>query len=84
MRYAFTFINLAECLLNSGLLQGGDLDSYIVKKREEMQHFSISDILHWSKEILLGLKYIHSNSVVHRDIKPKYENFLSILVGIVY
>jgi NIMA (never in mitosis gene a)-related kinase len=49
----------------------GDLSSYLKKKRSKKEYLSEEKVLYWFTEICLGLKCIHDNSIVHRDLKTQ-------------
>jgi len=48
---------------------GGDLASQIKAARKNL--FSESKILHWFVQLALGLQYMHSHKVLHRDLKTQ-------------
>lgn len=48
---------------------GGDLASQIKAARRNL--FSESKILHWFVQMALGLHYMHTNKVLHRDLKTQ-------------
>ena len=48
---------------------GGDLASQIKAARRNL--FSENKILHWFVQLALGLHYMHSNKVLHRDLKTQ-------------
>ena len=63
----FAFQDNENLYLVIDLLNGGDLRYQIARNRrftEEQTKFFISNLL-------LSLKYIHSNRVIHRDVKPE-------------
>jgi len=34
------------------------------------KNFDIKNVYLWTKELIYAVDYLHSNNVVHRDIKP--------------
>ena len=49
--------------------ENGDLGTLIKKKKEAGKRFTEAEIMHWFVQICLGLNYIHSMRVMHRDLK---------------
>ena len=52
---------------------GGDLASQITNqsKNNRRQLFGENKILHWFVQMTLGLHYMHTNKVLHRDLKTQ-------------
>lgn len=49
----------------------GDLGSLIKKRRVNHDYLSEKQILTWFVQIALGLKHIHENNIIHRDLKSE-------------
>jgi serine/threonine protein kinase len=50
------------------LLEGGNVKEYIKK---EGRLTDIAKIIDWSRQMLKGLEYLHSKSIMHQDLKPQ-------------
>ena len=51
--------------------EGGDIYKKIQQHKEKSEYFSEEQIINWMIQLLLGLSYIHSKKIIHRDIKPQ-------------
>ncbi|GAB1606596.1 serine/threonine-protein kinase Nek11-like, partial [Argonauta hians] len=51
--------------------EGGDLDHYIKQCVSNKTLISVKQTLDWFIQILLGVTYIHSRHILHRDLKSR-------------
>jgi serine/threonine protein kinase len=49
---------------------GGSLDILIKKNKIANTKFDINQLIQWSKEMIFGVEFLHSQNIIHRDIKP--------------
>jgi len=71
VRYVDSFLskNKESLCICMEYCDGGDLASQIKAARRNL--FSESKILHWFVQLALGLHYMHTNKVLHRDLKTQ-------------
>jgi serine/threonine protein kinase len=62
------FENIEHIYIVMELLEGGDLFSYLEKRKFKIPEQRASKIIH---SLAAGLYYLHSYGIVHRDIKPE-------------
>jgi serine/threonine protein kinase len=70
LRYYHSYFDNEFGYIITEYCDNGDLEQYLNYYRERNGIIKDIQIKDWSKQILTGLKYIHSLRVVHRDIKP--------------
>ncbi|KAL4505408.1 hypothetical protein ABPG72_002470 [Tetrahymena utriculariae] len=51
--------------------EGGDLHQKIQRQKNIGKLFSEEKVLDWFIQICLALEHLHTNKIIHRDIKPK-------------
>lgn len=71
VRYVDSFLskNASELCICMEYCDGGDLAAQIKAAKKNL--FSENKILHWFVQLALGLHYMHSNKVLHRDLKTQ-------------
>ena len=57
----------SDIFLLMELVQGVTLEAYVKRKGGSLPEYDTAKIV---KQILLGLKYMHSKKWIHRDLKP--------------
>jgi cell division cycle 2-like protein len=50
--------------------EGQTLEKYIFKKKAENKPFEEQSVINIMKQLLNAVVYIHSNEIMHRDLKP--------------
>jgi NIMA (never in mitosis gene a)-related kinase len=71
VRYRDSFSNDRTLCLLMEYCDAGDLALRIVEqKKRHRELFREEQVLRWLTQALLGLKYVHEQKVIHRDIKP--------------
>ncbi|KAJ9470926.1 Serine/threonine-protein kinase nekl-2 [Diplonema papillatum] len=71
IRYIDHFVD-DESYLNlvTEYCSGGDLQQLIEKRRGEVSRFTEPETAYILFQLLLGVQYLHSSQVMHRDLKP--------------
>lgn len=64
-------LRLTSCTLSLEYADGGDLFTAVQRRRDEESHFSDEEAMHWFRQCLSALCYIHKKKILHRDIKTQ-------------
>jgi len=69
IRYYSSFIESESLYILMEYGAGGDLHVLLKKLRTQKRYLSEKEIWRFAYEIALGLSYLHSHNIIHRDIK---------------
>ena len=70
IRYYDNFIDEEEnlCIVMEHA-ENGELEQYLNRRRELGHPLSEDEVLEWLIQLCLGIKYIHDQRILHRDLK---------------
>jgi len=71
VRYYDNFMDRNNLCLTLEFADGGDLGARIRSTKARGEWFQENQICKWFTQILLGLSFIHSKNIMHRDLKPQ-------------
>jgi NIMA (never in mitosis gene a)-related kinase len=69
IKYYDSFLEKDDLCIILEYAEGGDLYSLMKSYRRKKTFISEDKIWNYTYQILLGLDYLHSNNIIHRDIK---------------
>jgi len=67
--YHGSFVRPDACYILMEYAEAGDLEHHLHDARKSGEAFSEEEVMGWATQILLGLDYLHSQNILHRDIK---------------
>jgi NIMA (never in mitosis gene a)-related kinase 1/4/5 len=69
IKYFTSFMEDGNLHILMEYADGGDLYELLKVQKKKKKYFSEKDLWTFAYEILLGLEYLHSKNIIHRDIK---------------
>lgn len=69
IKYYNSFLEDENLYIVMEYAEGGDLYSHIKQFKKQKKLFSEEELWRFSYEVFLGLDYLHSNNIIHRDVK---------------
>jgi serine/threonine protein kinase len=61
-----------------------DMSFHIDIMKKKNQYFSENLVINWVLQLVLGVQFIHSKKILHRDLKPQnifIDNDMNIKIG---
>jgi eukaryotic-like serine/threonine-protein kinase len=68
--YDYDFAEDGRPFLVLELLHGEDLARRMLTRKEEIESYSLSEVLQIIRNAAAGLGYAHTQGIIHRDVKP--------------
>jgi NIMA (never in mitosis gene a)-related kinase 1/4/5 len=69
--YKHSFVEKGVLIIIMEFCEQRDLAHHIKKRREKGEWFSEEEIMNWFVQLCLGLEYVHSRKILHRDLKSQ-------------
>jgi serine/threonine protein kinase len=54
------------------LFKNGSLRENINNKIRKEEDIDNDQVEKWSNQLILGLNFLHTNNIIHKDIKPEF------------
>jgi len=70
IRYYRSFVSKSSLAIVMEYAEGGDLQNRIKETKQAGRLFPEPQVRRWLAQTVLGLKYLHGRSILHRDLKP--------------
>ncbi|KAM4017344.1 serine/threonine-protein kinase Nek11-like isoform 1-T1 [Anomaloglossus baeobatrachus] len=71
VQFFTSFLEKKDFCIVTEYCEGGDLDCYIQRQKDEGEDLTEGHVMEWFIQLLLGVNYLHERLVMHRDLKTK-------------